>query len=54
MWHVGSQFPDKESNPYHLQWKHRVLATGPPGKPGSGVFVEMVTYDQAQRQVSAL
>ena len=38
MWHVGSQFPDQELNPYHLQRKRRVLTTGPPGKSGSGVY----------------
>lgn len=30
--HAGSQFPDQRSNPYPLQWKRRVLTTGPPGK----------------------
>ena len=31
-WHVGSQFPDQESNLQPLHWQHRVLTTGPPGK----------------------
>ena len=31
-WHAGSQFPYQGSNPRPLQWKHRVLTTGPPGK----------------------
>ena len=31
-WHVGSQFPKKGSIPCALQWKHRVLTTGLPGK----------------------
>ena len=30
--HVGSQFPDQGLNPRPLQWKRRVLTTGPPGK----------------------
>jgi len=30
--HVGSQFPNQESNLCPLQWKHRVLTTGHPGK----------------------
>ena len=29
---VGSWFPDQGSSPYPLQWKGRVLITGPPGK----------------------
>ena len=29
----GIQFPDQEWNPGPLLWKHRVLATGPSGKP---------------------
>ena len=32
MGYVGSQFPDNGSNPLPLQWKHRVLTIGPPGK----------------------
>ena len=31
-WHVGSQFPDQGSKPRPLQWKHRFLTTGLPGK----------------------
>ena len=31
---VGFQFPKQGSNPGPLQWKHRVLSTGPPGGPG--------------------
>ena len=31
VWHVGCQFPDQGLNPYPLQWKCRVLTTGPPG-----------------------
>ena len=30
--HVGTQFPDQRSNPQALQWKCRVLITGPPRK----------------------
>ena len=30
--HAGSHFPDQGSNPHLLQWKHRILTTGPPGK----------------------
>ena len=30
--HAGSQFPDHRWNPRPVQWKHRVLTTGPPGK----------------------
>ena len=30
--HVGSQFPNQESDPRPLHWKHRVLTTGLPGK----------------------
>ena len=29
--HAGSQFPNQGSNPCPLQWKFRVLTTGPPG-----------------------
>ena len=29
---AGSLFPYKGSNPHPLQWKHKVLTTGPPGK----------------------
>ena len=32
MRYAGSQFPVQGSNPRPLQWKHRVLTTGPPGK----------------------
>ena len=30
--HAGSSFPDQGWNPCPLQWKHRILTTGPPGK----------------------
>ena len=30
--HVGSQLPNQASNPCPLQWRHRLLATVPPGK----------------------
>ena len=30
--HAGSYLPDQVSIPRSLQWDHRVLATGPPGK----------------------
>ena len=45
MWE--SQCPDRGSNSCPLQWKHRVLATGPPGKlpeehPEPGVFTSFV------------
>ena len=30
--HVGSYFPDQGLNPCPLQWKCKVLTTGPPGK----------------------
>ena len=30
--HEGSSFPNKGSNLCPLQWQHRVLTTGPPGK----------------------
>ena len=30
MWLAGSQFPNQGLNPCSLQWKHRVLTTGPP------------------------
>ena len=33
--HVGSWFPDQGSNPCPVQWKCRVLTTGPPGKSPS-------------------
>ena len=35
MWHVRSWYPSRESNPCSLQWKLRVLTTGPPGKSQS-------------------
>ena len=31
-WHVGSQFPDQESNLHLLPWKHRVLTIELPAK----------------------
>ena len=35
----GIQFPDQGSNPGHLHWEHRLLATGPPGKsPHKGLL----------------
>ena len=37
-WHAGSYFPDQVSNPCPLQWKCRVLTTGPLGKSLSYVF----------------
>ena len=36
--HVGSLLPDKGLNPLPLNWKHRVLITGPPGNPKFIVF----------------
>ena len=33
--HAGSQFSDQEVKAYLLQWKCRVLTTGPPGTTGS-------------------
>ena len=30
-WHVGPSFPGQGLNPCPLQWKHRVLTTGPQG-----------------------
>ena len=35
---VGSLFPNKGLNPLPLNWKHRVLVTGPPGNPKLIVF----------------
>ena len=32
MQHAGSLLADQGSNPSPLQWKRRVLTTGPPGK----------------------
>ena len=32
--HAGSQFSDQEVKAYLLQWKCRVLTTGPPGTTG--------------------
>ena len=56
----GIYFPDQGSNPNCLNWKHRVLATGPPGKspdicilrPVSSV-VESSAYSHIQH-ISAL
>ena len=31
--HAGSQFPDQGLNPCPLHWEHKILTTGPPGKP---------------------
>ena len=36
--HVGSYFPDQGLNLYPLQWKHRILTTGLPGKSLYMVF----------------
>ena len=36
--HVGSQFLDQGPNPQSVQWKHRVLNTGPPGTSQQGSF----------------
>ena len=33
------KFPKQGSNPCPLQWKHRVLTTGPPGKSLWGIFI---------------
>ena len=30
LWHMGSQFPDQESNLHPLHWKAGFLTTGPP------------------------
>ena len=37
--HAGSWFPDQGWNPCRLQWKRRVLTTGPPGNSGEGAFM---------------
>ena len=39
LWHTGSKFPNQGSNLYPLEWKCRVLATGPPGRSCSLVLV---------------
>ena len=51
--HVGFSFPTQVSNPWSLQWKHRVSTAGPPGKSLSGEylrkhlrFTNMITRDQ--------
>ena len=33
-------FPTKRSNPCPLQWKHRILTTGPPGKSSKVYFLK--------------
>ena len=30
--YIYTKFLDQGLNPYHLQWKHGILTTGPPGK----------------------
>ena len=42
MWHAGSEFPDQGSDLCPLQWKHRVLITGPSGK--FPVYMEVCFY----------
>ena len=32
-------FPNQGSNPGPLRWEHKVLATGPPGKPPSAFLI---------------
>ena len=39
-WHAGSWFPEQGSNPCPLQWKHRVLPPGWPGK--SQIFPKLI------------
>ena len=36
--YAGSQFPNEQSNLCPLQWKGRVLTTGPPGNPQKSIF----------------
>ena len=36
--------PNQESNPYPLQWKHRVLTPGPPGKPVFNTFYNSILH----------
>ena len=43
-WNVGSYFPKQRSNLCSLQWKHRVLTTGPPGK-SSVSFSRLILTD---------
>ena len=39
--HSGSQFPNQGSNPHLLQREHRLLTTGPPGKPIVSYFLSL-------------
>ena len=41
---LGSQFPDQGSNSCSLQWKLRVLTTGPPGNSQTCFFFFFLNY----------
>ena len=38
--HSTGNFPNQESNPHPLHWKHGVLTTGSPGKSSPGFIKE--------------
>ena len=40
--HVESSFPDQGSNPCHLQWKCRILTTGPPSSIFNFIKISML------------
>ena len=46
--HAESYFPDQGSSLFLLQWKHRVLTTGLPGKsPGKSLWFDFLAHDLA-------
>ena len=54
---VKSYFPDQESNQCPLQWKHRVLITGPPGDSLFSctlVYISLKLHRQYQLELSVL
>ena len=42
--HGKETFPNQGPDPSPLQWKHRVLITGPPGKPNSKIISWILLY----------
>ena len=46
LWHMGSLFLNQGWNPGPLSWKHRVLTTGPPGKPQDFYFFDLLMCPQ--------
>ena len=50
---VGSQFPDRGSNPGPLQWKHGVLTTGPPVNSQQPFFNDFKIFEEHRRIIES-